>query len=1543
MEKRVKKWLKTIGWIVLIPILCVSLLVALLYLPPFQDFVMRKVSKSVSEAVGMDIHFGKFSLSYPLNLSAQDVYVMDADRDTIAYIKELNVKVRPVPLLHKDISISLFVLNEARIHSHTLIEGISVQGVIGSLTGETESISLINEEAIINRLKLSDTDLTVRIDSFPQSDTVQTVINWKVLLEDLRLERLTFSFQLPADTLSVVSTLENAALADANIDLQEARYGIGTLWFTDATLHYDTGYQPVQQGFDPSHIFLSELNACMDSILYQGQDLKVFVESLAANERSGLAITQMTTQIQMTESQIVIPRFTAKTPYSSISAQLTIPREMPETDPSGYLFAQLTATLAQRDLKTIMGELPNQFAGLPTGKSLSLSCLIDGQWNNLNLQQFKSEYPGIFQIDASGVIQNMMDSVLRSGSIDLTATIQGKELLAGIVPAQYAGRFAVPDTMRINMLAALQEGHYATDIVLSESQGKIELSGTYNPSHDNYFVDFKTDNISPIHFLPQDSLLSLTASLRAEGQGFDVFSAQTGARISGVLTHLQYKDMSLSGISFDGSLQNNNFQGTVASMFPYIKGNMTLEGNLQKDRLTGMLILDMDSLDLYGMKITEQPFSNAFQIFSEFESDLNKQHQLDITLGNWDMFLSDKTVSPKTLILSANANEDTTQISMYAGDLSVIFTAGADFVTISDKLAVVADELTKQMSQDSLINFQQLRPLFPLTNVKIEAQRENPVYNYLQNNNIYFDSFQVNASTSPEDGLKMDGILLSLVNDTTKIDTIRLDVRQDTTAINYTFDVVKNRFRRQEAYYIGLKGSLQNNIGDVEMTYRDELGDIGLLAGIRAEKQRDGVNFEMFPENLILAYQPFKVNENNYINVKNLKDISADLRLTGENNTSLWIHSLEEDGKMRELMTEINSIDLNRFTTNFSLLPSLQGLAEMSFRYVPDENTFMIVANANVNNLVYQGGKVGDLLLNGVYLPLGKDEHQLDVNLFHNDREVSTLTALYQPAKNDRIDGALDIHSFALSTLNPFFSGIANLNGAFYGSMTLSGTAGQPLLNGTMKLDTASIYSIATGSRFRFDEKAAEINNNILQFDRYGIYAVGNNPLVVDGTVNINTTDPFKSMADLRMNATNMQLLDSRKTNENIVFGRLFVDLRNFTAKGPISSLVVRGNLNLLGNTNMTCIMKETPLSTQDRMANLVTFTYFKDTIPRRRTIAGERFIRESRSVEGMDLSLSIRVEPAVKLAVELDEEGSNRIELEGGGNLSFQYTPLEEMILRGRYSFTGGLIKYNMPVIANKTLRIKENSYLDWSGDPFDPYLNLKATERIRTNVSTEDGRSSHSVSFDAGIELKQRMENLSLQFTLDALDDASVQNQLLALGAEERNKRAIGLLLTGLYLDEDKTGRIKFDMGSALNSFLQSEVNQLTGDLLKGVDFNFGMENYERMGMEGTNYSFRFAKRFYNDRLNIVLGGNVSTGNIPNDNNTFINDASIEYRLDPGGSRYAKLFYLRQYESLLEGEITKYGGGVVFRRKIRRLGDLFLFNRRIPNRIVETNMDNK
>jgi len=404
-----------------------------------------------------------------------------------------------------------------------------------------------------------------------------------------------------------------------------------------------------------------------------------------------------------------------------------------------------------------------------------------------------------------------------------------------------------------------------------------------------------------------------------------------------------------------------------------------------------------------------------------------------------------------------------------------------------------------------------------------------------------------------------------------------------------------------------------------------------------------------------------------------------------------------------------------------------------------------------------------------------------------------------------------------------------------------------------------------------------------------------------------------------------------KRNRESLVYGKLFVNL-NSTLKGPLNALKMRGNLRLLGNTDVTYVMAESPLMVQDRLEGLVTFTSFADTLfSRRRRPMG------AIPSGDLDMLLTIQIDPAVKMNVDLTPDRSSYVQLEGGGELAFQYTPLGDMLLNGRYTLTGGTVKYELPIVSAKNFTVNEGSYVEWSGDMMNPRFNLTATKRIRTSVAPE-GQSSRLVNFDVGIKVQQTFENMALDFTLEAPEDMTMQNDLVAKGVDERRKLAVGLLVTGMYVDKNNTGT-GMNMGAALNSFLQSEINSIAGSALKTVDISFGMDSYESEQGSRTDYSFSFAKRFYNDRIRIVVGGRLSAGENADEaqSDNFIDNVSIEYRLDKGGSRYVKLFHNKNYESLLEGEIIETGVGIVLKRRMARFSDLFVFRKQKVKLVTE------
>ena len=73
------------------------------------------------------------------------------------------------------------------------------------------------------------------------------------------------------------------------------------------------------------------------------------------------------------------------------------------------------------------------------------------------------------------------------------------------------------------------------------------------------------------------------------------------------------------------------------------------------------------------------------------------------------------------------------------------------------------------------------------------------------------------------------------------------------------------------------------------------------------------------------------------------------------------------------------------------------------------------------------------------------------------------------------------------------------------------------------------------------------------------------------------------------------------------------------------------------------------------------------------------------------------------------------------------------------------------------------------------------------------------------------------------------------------------------------------------------------------------------------------------------------ISTGSTANQQDeSFIDNVSVEYRLDNSGTRYIKVFHDKNYESILDGEVIETGAGIVLRKKISKLSELFIFKKR-------------
>ena len=1486
-----RKWIKWVSWVILTPILLFVVLMILLYVPPVQNFLRKQATVYASQATGMQINVGRIDLRFPLNLLVRDVEVVQAP-DTLLTLASLNVHVQAMPLFKGKIEVDDITIQRVAVNSANLIEGMQIRGVLGRFFLESHGVDLGNELAVINRAELSDTHIGLILTdttTTEKPDTASAPVNWKVNLHALNLKNVSFSMQLPADSMRMAAHVGEATVNDVSADLKQQFYGLRSFLLTGASVNYDTGNALPAEGFDPSHIALRDIRIGIDSVLYQGRNMNAVIREFSMNERSGLSVTSLTGRVFADSTLIRVPYFRLLTPHSEMNLTAQTYWELVNIPTTGRLTARFNALIGKQDVLLFAGELPDAFKDAYPFRPLVVQAGTEGNLKSMQISRFKIDLPGAFSLDGGGELYNLMDSVTRSAAIDLKMRTGNLNFLTALADMKPGAPLVIPDSMLLDARLGMEGPKYDARLQLKEKEGRLNLTANLNTNTEVYSADLKIEDLQVNHFLPHDSIYELTTSLSARGRGLDFTSYRSVATVNASIDKLHYADYRISGIELSGAVKNAVATAQLTSDNALLKMKADAEYHLAHRYPDGKVELDVTSLDtekLVGVSLGKEKVL-AFQFTGEVRKERVFTH-------------------------------------LTSGDLKLNLSARAGLEPLIRQSTHFADILMRQLDNKEL-NHAELRKALPTAIFSFSAGRNNPMAWYLATQKISYQDASVKIGCAPDWGINGKASLHALKIDTLQLDTIFLTLKQDTSRISLHGGVINGPKNPQISFKSILTGEIRDKDAELTAQYINDKGKTGLLFGVNAKPlyggrgKGNGIALTLIPEEPVIAFHKFRFEEHhNWIYLHNNMRVYANVDMQDNEGMGIRMQSLPSDTvSLQNMDVELRRIRLDELFSILPYMPDITGLLSAEAHYIQTENSLELSAEASIDELTYERQRIGDVSLGATWLPGEAGKQYVNTYLTHEGTEIMVADGALYPtiSGKDSIVVNSTLEHFPLTIANVFVPDqVVTLSGDMDGDLHITGYTDTPLINGGLSLDSVSVYARQADARFTFDNRPIQVQNNRIVFDKFAIYTTSKNPFSIDGYVDFR--DMSRPMANLKLFAENYTLLNAKRTKESMVYGKVFVDL-DATVRGPLEALMMRGNVNLLGNTDVTYVLTDSPLTVQDRFADITSLN--KEEVP-------------TLSLGGLDMIMTVHIDPAVRLKADLSADRSSRVELEGGGDLSLQYTPQGDLTLTGRYTLTGGMMKYALPVIPLKEFQIQNGSYVDWTGNPMDPLLNFRATERMRASVSQEDG-TSRMVNFDISIVVKNRLDNLSLAFEIDAPDDASVQNQLAGMGPDERSKQAVAMLATGIFLaDSGSGGGMNLNMGAALNSVLASQINALTGNM-KNASLSFGVEDHDDSDAGGkrTDYSFRYSQRLFNDRFQIVLGGKVSTGaNATNDVESFIDNISLEYRLDQSGTRYIRLFHNKNYESVFEGEITETGVGLVLRKKMDRLSELFIFKKK-------------
>ena len=1530
MKKPIKKALKWLGITVATPIALFLLLAILLYIPPVQNFAVHQVANYLSGNLGMDVRIDKVRLAFPLDLAVHHMTAVEKG-DTLLNADRLRLNVKLMPLFEGRADVDGFELYGLVIDTKSYISDTRIKGHAGQLTAAAHGVDWEKELVNLDHARLHNADIYVTLSDTAKKDTTESKAKWNIAVKKVDIERSKVHLQMPGDSMRIYAKLGRAALRGGAFDTGRNYYAVKALQLQDCDVNYDIPYIKPVAGIDPNHIAVKRLTLMLDTLSYNNEGvLRAGLRGLTLHEKCGLDVTRLSGSVYMDTTQLRLPALLLRTPASRIDADVAFDFKAFSAGKGGHCQAMVDASIGYDDIRTLAtGYVDKAYLRALPHKPLAIKGTVSGNIDHLRLPSLTLNMPGVLQASANGYT-NYVTKDWRNGKFNFNLRTKSLAAVRQLMPASLKQSINVPDGLSLHGKAAFNGSRYDADIKAGIGRGSLTAKAKLDVKRETYNV------VATAHQLPIASIVRgvpvgpFSGSLRASGSGWDVMSPRASLTADAKVDALSYERYPLGGISVKANLHGGKAVAHFEADNPLLQGNGHIEALLGRHNYEVAVKASLPNLDLKKLGVTTDTLYFGTDI--DIKATANKAftaYALSGSIANNHFTTQRMSAMAKDILFDLATSRDTTTANISAGDLRLRLGAKGDIPHLGTHLARFANELQKEANTYN-IDQEKLKTYLPVMAFYLDAGRDNPLYNIARMKGYSFSSAYVNLNTDPHVGMTGDARMGALNVGALLLDTIDTHIFQDSTGVQMR-GLVKNGKKNPNPLEVRMRSYVMRSGAGIELSYYDSEGERGVDVGLQAALVDGGMNIHLYPENPVLAYRNFKVNKDNYIFLGKDNSIRADVDLLADDGTGLKIYGEPKDS-VNDLTVSVNQVNLGELSAVLPYMPKLSGMLSGDVHVTDDSQHKQLSAMASLtaDNFKYEDMPLGNVGIDAVYLPKTGGEHHASAFISSNGKEVLACNGTYFDRNGGTFEGDAQLHDFPLQMLNGFMAGTdVALKGIAGGDLRVNGSLDKPVINGSLDLDSAHIYSDVYGFDLRTDERALDIKDSRIIFSDYRLFSTGKEPMVLNGTFDM--SDFERMRMDFAMRANNFELINTRKKAQSMLFGKVYANYVG-TLKGTTDNLSLRGKLEVLDRTDVTYILKDSPLSVDDRLHDLVQFTNFKDST---QTAQPEKAVDG-----GMDITMGISISDAAIFHCNLSDDGQSYVKLEGGGDMTLRMTQQGDMRMTGLFTTNSGEMKYQLPVIPLKTFQIVQGSYVQFTGDVMNPTLNIAAKERTKAVVTEDD--KQRSVAFDVGVKITKPLNDMGLEFTIEAPEDLNIQNQLASMSAEQRGKAAVTMMATGMYMtDETMMSGSGFKANNALNAFLQSEIQNIAGSALKTIDINLGVESgTSQTGTSTTDYSFQFAKRFWGNRISVIIGGKVSTGaDATNSAESFINNVSVEYRLDQGATRYVKAFYDRDTQDPLEGQLTKTGAGLVLRRKTDKLGELFIFRNKSKKKTAGKN----
>jgi len=1075
-------------------------------------------------------------------------------------------------------------------------------------------------------------------------------------------------------------------------------------------------------------------------------------------------------------------------------------------------------------------------------------------------------------------------------------------------------KYAPGEKMNLNLRLLGPVNKLKCDLTLNtESSGaleaKAEIRDLMRPERNNTVSGVvETDRLHLGKLLGNKILGTCTMGL-----GGDVVLAKknTQVRVDSLrIKEIEANGYKYTGIAAKGSYDGNLLNAKVISSDPNL--NFLMQGNfVTSPKTTNTLTkfyLNVGNADLAAIKIDKnRPTSKvSFVASGQLMSIAEKDMVGNIDLEN--LTLEDNkgvhNLGDVSLYSSENNNLHRIQLKSsfadgsYVGEKSVV-------KIISDIIGATVDKslpalMAKKKSKPSEgqdcgaaeLNFK-LKDTKALcnylvdglfiangTNLKVNLSKKGDFTGLMESQRIaldknYIKNFCLNANN---DGGALNA---QVVGKEIKFNNIQINGNTITSC---------SRDNNTEIHLHYDEASIARSTGDLNLSidlYRNELDSLGFVVNPKQSLIKFNDFYWTLDESKI-RYDKGEIDIDNFRLHSDSQSIYANGRISRQNTDSLRM--------------EIQNFDLKLADETLLGGLGLEGMLNAKFIFDLKNNTKLsALGNASIDNLAVGGNPVGSISADGNWNARTK---LIEVNVGSdlNGKEPLKIKGTINPS-----NGHLDIHSefdkFNIAVARPFVRNIfSEIGGYLNGKIDLDGSKKELSLNSKgMNFEDARIKLAFTNvaytlnGPFTINNKGIQLKNVQIKDDESGAGTL-NGGLLYDHLKN--------PRLDARVKVKELSSLQIAEHYGGL-YGKLYTNL-DVHIYGPFNNITIEGSAGTAKNGSI-----HIPLSTAVAATNNDILT-FADNGEKEIDEYEEQVREISKKLEktGINLKMQVKADRNTEICVDVNKSTGNYATIRGNGQIGLDMrSMLGEMILAGNYEITEGKYHFSIPGIVNKDFLVNPGSYIKLNGNIENSDINLSATYKVKTSLSTllaDTTTVSSRRPVECIISISDKLSQPKIGFGVEVkdLDPTTKARVEAALNTEDKvQKQFVALLVMGMFIpDEQSTissgSNIIF---SNVSQVLSNQLNTIMQRLNIPVDLGLGYQ--QNMGND--IFDVAISTQLFNNR--VVVNGSVGNKKLSSSSRPggdVVGDIAIEVKIDKPGNLRLKLFShsADQYTSFLD-----------------------------------------